>query len=142
MYCKQCAHTYRLRVSEFSGEYARPRVHEKGEQLLLLAYFDNLDFLCTLFSKRVLNFGTLIKSSLKDMFFMELFIGYADSYVQKNKCGNANIKGGQLRNFGVSGLLSDVHSGLVKIINTLRNVNYICNINLFSSLIFGNKNLF
>ena len=31
---------------------------------------------------------------------------------------------------------ADVNSGLVKIINTLRNVNYIRNINLFSSLIF------
>ena len=79
----------------------------------------------------MLNFGTLIKSSLKDMVFMELFIGYADSYVQKNKCGHANIKGGQLRNFGVSGLHSDVHSGLVKIINTLKNVNYIWNIYFF-----------
>ena len=41
------AHTYSLQVNEFSGEYARPTVPEKGEKLLLLTYFDNFFFVCT-----------------------------------------------------------------------------------------------
>ena len=42
----------------------------------------------------------------------------------------------------VNFFLPDVRSGLVKIMNTLWNINYIWNINIFSSLLFCLKNLF